>query len=107
MPTTTHKVSSSSHRLFHETLRFSNLYVFLSLGYGTLLLGAALHASGLPVGMLLGLQIAPLREPQGSVGAGLVRSGALSLATAGVMGVLVGFMVRTAAAGACLLHCAL
>ncbi|CAM9916695.1 unnamed protein product [Scytosiphon promiscuus] len=94
MPATTHKISSSSHKLFHEVLRFSNLYVVLALGYGTLLIGAALQASGVPVGLLLGLQVAPLERPQGSVGAGLVRSGALSLATAGVVGVLVGFMVR-------------
>lgn len=92
----THKISSSGHKLYHEALRFARLYVYLSLGYGTLLVGAALQVAGAPLGFLLGLQDAPLgKTPSegGSSPGGLTQSGALSLATAGVMGLLIGVMV--------------
>lgn len=98
MPPNTHKTSSSNHKLYHQALRFTNLYVCLGLAYGTLLVGAALHVSGAPLGLLLGLQDAPpvgeMHAGGGSVEGGWVKSGALSLVTAGVMGILVGFMVR-------------
>ncbi len=94
----THKISSSGHKLYHEALRFASLYVYLSLVYGTLLVGAALQVAGAPVGILLGLQDAPLGKPpaeEGSAQGRWTQSGALSLATAGVMGLLIGLMVRT------------
>lgn len=97
-PPNAHKISSSGHELYHEALKFASLYVYLSIGYGTLLLGAALQVAGVPVGFLLGLQDAPLGKPPaegGSSYGGLTRSGALSLATAGVMGLLIGLMVST------------
>lgn len=104
-----HKISSSNHELYHKALRFTNLYVYLGLAYGTLLVAAALHVSGAPLGLLLGLQDDP---PVGEIPAhgggrggpvkrGWVESGALSLATAGVMGLLVGFMVRQQTERAC------
>jgi len=92
----THKISSSSHKLYHEALKFASLYVYLSIGYGTLLTGAGLQVAGAPVGFLLGLQDAPLGKPAAEGGpaqGGWAQSGALSLATAGVMGVLIGLMV--------------
>lgn len=95
-----HKISSSNHKLYHKALVFANLYVCLGLAYGTLLIAAALHVSGAPLGLLLGLQDAPpvgkmhAEGGKGSAGGGWVQTGALSLATAGVMGLLVGFMVR-------------
>lgn len=96
-PPAAHKISSSNHKLYHEALRLSKLYVYLSLGYGTLLLGAALHLAGLPIGRLLGVQDAPMAKPQDegtSAGVeGWVQSGALSLGTAGVMGLLIGSLV--------------
>ncbi|CAN0192499.1 unnamed protein product [Ectocarpus sp. 4 AP-2014] len=90
---TAHKVSASNHKLYHEALRFTTIYVYLDVAYATLLLTAALHLSGVPVGLILGLDV-PLKKPEAGGEGGLVRSGALSLATAGVMGLLVGVMVR-------------
>ncbi|CBJ30171.1 hypothetical protein Esi_0178_0031 [Ectocarpus siliculosus] len=90
---TAHKVSASNHKLYHEALRFTTIYVYLDVAYATLLLAAALHLSGVPVGLILGLDV-PLKKSEAGGEGGLVRSGALSLATAGVMGLLVGVMVR-------------
>lgn len=89
---TAHKVSASNHKLYHEALRFTTIYVYLDVAYATLLLAAALHLSGVPVGLILGLDV-PLKKSEAGGEGGLVRSGALSLATAGVMGLLVGVMV--------------
>ncbi|CAM9459809.1 unnamed protein product [Ectocarpus sp. 13 AM-2016] len=90
---TAHKVSASNHKLYHEALRLTTIYVYLDLTYATLLLAAALHLSGVPLGLILGLDV-PLKKSEAGGEGGLVRSGALSLATAGVMGLLVGVMVR-------------
>lgn len=92
MPATAHKVSTSNHKLYHEALRFTTVYVYLDVAYATLLLASALHLSGVPVGLILGLDV-PLKKSEVGEAGGLVRSGALSLATAGVMGLLVGVMV--------------
>lgn len=90
-----HKISSSNHKLYHEALRLASLAVYLSFAYGTLLGGAALHLAGVPVGFMLGLQDAPTERPQ--AGEGWVRTGALSLGTAGVVGLLVAVLVSFSA----------
>lgn len=102
MSPTGQKVSSSNHELYHKALRFTSLYVYLGVAQGTLLVAAALYVSGAPLGLLLGLQDAPPQrqveemnaEEGGSAKEVWVQSGALSLATAGAMGLLNGFMVR-------------
>lgn len=78
-------MSSSNHELYFEALRWTNIFVKVARGYGILVLAGAIEVLVSPSVMLFGLQ-------QESSGVGKRRSGALSLATAGVMGVLVASM---------------
>lgn len=98
-PPAAFKISSSNHKLYHEALWLASLYVYVSLAYGTLLVGAALRLAGVPVGLLLGLQDTPLEKPHeegSSAGVeGWVRTGALSLGTAGIAGLLIGALVSS------------
>eukprot|EP00752_Nemacystus_decipiens_P011366 g10100.t1 len=87
-----HKISSSDHSLFHEALRLASLYAYLSFAYAASLVGGALHLAGVPVAFMLGLQDVPVERAQAE--GGWVRTGALSLGTAGVVGLLVGVLVR-------------
>eukprot|EP00904_Undaria_pinnatifida_P012260 jgi/Undpi1/8164/HiC_scaffold_24.g10634.m1 len=101
--TSTHKMSYSNHEIYHEALRWTKFFVNIGLVYGALLLVGAIDVLGPYWVLLLGLR-------QGALGGDWVgggewggitaadmgrrRSGALGLATAGVMGLLVAVMVR-------------
>lgn len=95
-------MSYSNHEIYHEALRWTKFFVNIGLVYGALLLVGAIDVLGPYWVLLLGLR-------QGALGGDWVgggewggitaadmgrrRSGALGLATAGVMGLLVAVMV--------------
>lgn len=97
-----HKWCYSNHKLYHEGLKWTNLFVQLAIVYGTLLLAGALDVSGAARSVLVGLQEEPTaRGEEGGGGTGALeavgrRAGALGLATPGVMGLLVALLVSTA-----------
>lgn len=92
-PSAHHRVASSNHQLYHDALKWATLYVNVGIVYGLLLLAGAFDV--LTATPLLSM----MRLPQYGHGAGgaaetrMRRAGALSLATAGVMALLVSSMV--------------
>lgn len=100
-----HKNSCSNHEVYHEALRWTKLFVNIGLVYGTLLLAGAVDVLGPYWVLLLGLREGALggdwvgwggRGGESAADMGRRRSGALGLATAGVMGLLVAVMVSMA-----------
>lgn len=94
-PNSRYQVSTSDHRLFYQTLRYSNGYVNVGLVYAILLLAAALDVLGwINIGQSYS-GVFPL-DREASEGGGdssKRRRSALALMTAAVMGFLIALMV--------------
>lgn len=94
------RISQSNHKLYHEALRWTKVFVNLALLDGVLLFLGAAHVLGVSSAVLLGLEQGTMAR--GGVGGGSAaeeakrRASALSLATAGVMGLLIALLVSEA-----------
>lgn len=92
-----HKVSNSDHPLFRLALRYSTLFVRISGVYGIFLLAAALYIlEWVPIAGVgfLGGELQQLDGAATNNVNRLRRAAALSLTTAGAMGLTVAIMVR-------------
>lgn len=92
-----HRVTSSSHKLYHEAFKWAKLYVNIGVVYGILLLAGAFDVlTATPLVFMMGLPQYS-HDAAGAAQTRMRRAGALSLATSGVMALLVSLMVSCCA----------
>lgn len=85
-----HNISYSSHKLYHEALRWSRLFVRLGTVYGIALVVGAIDVL---LGSLGSTAVPILEGGNGPEEMGHRQGAALGLATAGVMGLLIALLV--------------